>query len=75
VTEERRPDTCIRCRYFEMEDEEGGVGGLGSCRRNAPVPLTAPLTDALEGQHLWIFWPLTSEPLSDWCGEFKVKET
>lgn len=67
MTDERLPDTCLRCRYFDQSNaaipaaaQPGKLetAGLGFCRRGPPMPSPGGKERGT--------WLLVAE--TDWCG-------
>lgn len=56
---------CTNCIYFVATDEE--LDTVGECRRYAPRPRVAELSNARQ-QESW--WPIVMQ--GEWCGEFQM---
>lgn len=54
---------CMRCDYFEPQDDL-----VGECRRLAPRPVAASGLDYDDPDAMMALWPVVSQ--DDWCGAF-----
>lgn len=71
---------CENCEYWNCFPNDNNFQTLGSCRRNAPLLRAYLLSDEEkdneeDGEPIGIggVWPDTLP--SDWCGEFKSKNS
>ena len=64
AVEEKRPDRCGRCLYWELVDDDD-VREFGLCRGGPPSVLGAP------GGEIHCSFPIT--PPNEWCGAFRSK--
>ncbi|MGB5177909.1 MAG: hypothetical protein WBP44_04175 [Gammaproteobacteria bacterium] len=68
--------TCKSCHFFGYlpgeEEGKGALGGMGECRRRAPVAYSPPIGKSINDCSKSVVWPQLLD--SEWCGEYERQQ-